>query len=249
MLDSWGPGEKNLMNRIAAIVATALMLALIIPGLGCGHVMSSKDVMARFMKMVPEYAEDLYFLDVGAMREDESWGEMYAYLRDEYGFGALLDAVEYLGYSDDINMWIFKGEFDGSEPGRPLSQIAGWSNVEYEFHEYKGIVIATEVGISPGDTSGEVILENIRVAYAPVNDCVDVIVGDAPSFYDFEGMARILDRMSAGVAMEIWYPGRRDGFLGTGCTTVAEDGRFTTTSVELWQDGEFEEYTETSDYP
>jgi len=221
-----------------AIIAT-LILAIVIPMLGCGSSESSKDIMARMMKMIPASADDFSFSNIKAYREDERLKDYYSWAKEEI-FGDFADRIDYMGFVDDMNLWICEGDT------QLLADLSVSPGKDYDSYEYKGVKITAEREFGQAHA---LIKDTYISGYVDrVKECIDVIVGDEISFYDHSGFKEVFGRLPSGISMEMWDPtGYSDNDIADGESTVFVGNGFQITFITLTRDGNFLERVEFKD--
>ena len=235
----------SLMIKIRLAVVAMLILALVIPISGCGSNESSnesgKDVMARMMKMIPASAEDFSFYNFKAYREDNRLMNLLSESNHEDSGPTLYYYIktnnDYMGFNDDIYLWIYEGDVKlHTDPGTDPSY-------KYDSYEYKGVIITVE---GDYDEAHAVVANTFISGYVDhVKECIDVIVGDAPSFYDHSGYKEILNHLHDGLNMEIWdASGYSEDIIAEGSSTIFVGNGFQTIYVTITKDGNFLESTE-----
>jgi len=236
----------SLIVKIKLAVLAILILALVIPISGCGSNESSnesgKDVMARMMKMIPASAEDFSFYNFKAYREDNGLMNLLSESWHEESGGTLYEFIntnnDYMGFNDDIYLWIYEGDV----------KLHTDPSYKYDSYEYKGVIITVE---GDYDEAHAVVANTFISGYVDhVKECIDVIVGDAPSFYDHSSYKEVLNHLPDGIGMEIWdATGYSERDIVEGESTVFTGDGFQTTYITLTKDGNFLERVEFEGLP
>jgi hypothetical protein len=241
--------------RVAAITVVLIaILAVMGLGPGCDSTDSGrfpetcKKALIMIMKMLPESIDNLSVTDLDTWREDENYMEGYRYLQEEYGASSFMDSVQYFGFRDNPNMYIYVGNSEEISQEIPLEQIVrpGFADV-IESDVYKGVTVWND------PYSGEpceAVFENVRIEGSPdeVKACIDVVVDGAPSMYQREGFASVVERLPEGVNLGVYSLEGMTGIIAEGYSLTHDGDQFVMTLVCMMKDGTLIEQVEYQDY-
>jgi len=233
----------SLMVKIRLAVIAMLILALVTPISGCGSNESSnessKDVMARMMKMIPANTGDFSFSNFKAYREDDMLRNLLSEGMQEYSGGTFFDLVDYWGEAHNPNFSLFVGKF------KSLDSVVQFYNSGHQefrsYYEYRGMTVAS------GDYYDLALLEGTCIiAYSDkVKQCMDIFLDGKPSFYDHSGFKEVLDHLRDGLNMEILDASSySEDIIAEGSSTIFVGNGFQTINVTLTKDGNFLERLE-----
>lgn len=229
--------RQTAIKKSSIALAFLLILAILLctiacnSGSGSSKSESSKDVMARMMKIIPEDVSSFDLYDWKAYRE------LYGGIEGESS-GYFPDWVHYVGSFNEIDLYMYEGNL------RPLDSILqqSWKGQVFNFYEYRGVKVASVQSSHDVALLGVTCIEG---SSAWVKECIDIFVDGKPSLYAHNGIKEILDRLPSGMDMDIWYPTQYDysnNYIAQGVSKVLVGNGFQVTDIMLNEDGNFTEY-------